>query len=124
RAGAGRSSWSGDSPRRHGASQPSGASFIFLDAEALHPVAQLPESNAEQLGRRRTVEAGLAERLEDRLALYAVQVIGQRLGARRRSFRGGTGGGGRRGAAGPGPRAEFLPAGPGRRPPRDLPLPL
>src|SRR5689334_6866622 len=77
----GRSSWLGDSTRRHGASQPSGRSFIFFDAQPLHAVAQLPEGDAEELGRGGAVEAGLAERFEDRLALDAVEVVGQRLRA-------------------------------------------
>src|SRR5579859_7739465 len=66
----GRASWFGESTTRSG--------FVVFDAKALHSVAQLAERDAEQLGGRRAVKAGLAERLEDRLALDAVQIIGQR----------------------------------------------
>src|SRR6185369_3085752 len=64
----GRASWFGES------------TILIGDREALHSVAQLPEADAEELRRRGAVEAGLAERLEDRLALDLVQVLRQRLG--------------------------------------------
>src|SRR5690348_12327814 len=80
----GRSSWFGDGTKRQGRSRPSGPSFIFPDAQALHAIAQLPEGDAEKLGRRRTVEAGLAERLEDRLALDGIQILRERFGSGRR----------------------------------------
>src|SRR5438874_7533610 len=54
------------------------STILIADAQALHPVAQLPEGDAEELRRRGAVEAGLAERLEDRLALEAVEIVGQR----------------------------------------------
>src|SRR6267143_3252505 len=85
---AGRSSWFGEATNRQPRSRPLGSSFILFDTQALHAVAQLPEGDAEELGRRGAVEPGLAERLQDRLALDAVEVIGQRRGARRRGFRG------------------------------------
>src|SRR5690349_20314869 len=71
----GRSSWFGDATKRQGRSRPSGPSFIFPDAQALHAIAQLPEGNAEKLGGGGAVEAGLPERLEDRLALDGIQVL-------------------------------------------------
>src|SRR6266849_397867 len=74
---AGRSSWFGEATKRQPLSRPSGPRFILFDAEALHAVAQLAEGDAEQLGRRGAVEPGLAERLHDRLALDAVEVVGQ-----------------------------------------------
>src|SRR5213075_1405934 len=55
---------------------------VILYAKPLHPVTELTESDTEKLGRRRAVEAGLAERLEDRFALDAVEVIRQRAGIR------------------------------------------
>src|SRR5213075_1404496 len=55
---------------------------VILYAKPLHPVTELTESDTEELGRRRAVEAGLAERLEDRFALDAVEVIRQRAGIR------------------------------------------
>src|SRR5436190_16719051 len=55
---------------------------VILYPKPLHPVTELTESDAEEFGRRRAVEAGLAERLEDRFALDAVEVIGQRAGIR------------------------------------------
>src|SRR5439155_1009033 len=73
----GRSSQFGEAIYRASGSRPSGPIFI-ADAEALHPVAQLPEGDAEKLGSRRTVEPGFRQRIEDRLALQAVEVVGQR----------------------------------------------
>src|SRR5262245_35755045 len=64
----GRSSWLGES------------TILIGDREALHAVAQLPEGDAEELGRRGAVEVGLGERLEDRLALDLVEVLRQRIG--------------------------------------------
>src|SRR3954468_19593560 len=75
----GRSSWLGDWTYRQPSIRPSGARII-LDAQALHAVAELPEGNAEELGGGRAVESGLAERLQDRLALDVVQVVGQGAG--------------------------------------------
>src|SRR3989442_15656192 len=72
---AGRSSWLGESTMR------SGFAVVF-DAKALHPVPELAERDAQELRRRSAVEAGLAKRLEDRLALDVVEVIGQRPGLR------------------------------------------
>src|SRR3954463_16561181 len=98
----GRSSWFGEATKRQGARRPSGPSFIlvaelsFPDVEALHAVAQLPEGDAEELRGRGAIEAGFRERLEDRLALDRIQVVGQRLA----SARGGRSAwGGRRGEA-------------------------
>src|SRR5687768_11963605 len=54
---------------------------LIGDAEALHAVAQLAERDAQELRRRGAVEAGLAQGLEDRLALQGVEVLGQRLAA-------------------------------------------
>src|SRR5581483_10127792 len=90
----GRSSWFGEAMKRQGARRPSGPSFIlvaaglgFADAQALHAVAQLPEGDAEELGGGGAVEAGLRQRLEDRFALERIEVVGQRLGRRRRRIR-------------------------------------
>src|SRR6266508_1099726 len=71
----GRSSWLGDAMTRAGVS-------VIFDAQALHAVAQLPEGDAEELGGGGAVEAGLAERLDDSLALDVVEVIRQRPGFR------------------------------------------
>src|SRR5262245_59403903 len=67
-APAGRSSWLGES------------TILIRNREPLHPVAQLPEGDAEELRRRGAVELGLGERLEDRLALDLVEVLRQRIG--------------------------------------------
>src|SRR2546428_10818852 len=63
----GRSSWFGES------------TTLIGDLQPLHPVAQLAEGDPEQLRGGGAVETGLAERLEDRLALQAVEVVRQRL---------------------------------------------
>src|SRR5688572_17022558 len=65
----GRSSWLGES------------TILIFDAQALHPVSKLPEGNPQQPRRGGAVEAGLAQRLQDRLALQAVEVDRQRLAA-------------------------------------------
>src|SRR5258708_31571424 len=65
------------------------AVILFLDPKALHPVAKLTKGDAQQLGGGGAVEPGLAQRLEDRLALERIEVVGQRLRAprgRRRRF--------------------------------------
>src|SRR5512145_377619 len=63
-----------------GRSSQLGDSTIFIfDIESLHAVPQLPECYSQQTSSRRAVEAGLAERLQDRLALEAVEVGGKRL---------------------------------------------
>src|SRR5260221_12719647 len=56
---------------------------VILYSKPLHPVTELTESDTEELGRRRAVEGGLAERLEDRFALDAVELIRQGPGIRR-----------------------------------------
>ena len=50
----------------------------LLDPQPLHPVAHRAERDAEQLRRGRAVEARLLERLVDRRALDAVEIILQR----------------------------------------------
>src|SRR2546423_7932416 len=65
-APAGRSSWFGDS------------TTLIGDAEALHAITQLAEGDAKELCGRGAVEAGLAERFENGLALHAVEIGGQR----------------------------------------------
>src|SRR3954468_11656468 len=79
----GRASQFGEGTRRAPATQPSGLGVVFLtNSQALHAVAQLPERDAKQARRRGTVESGLAERGEDRVALEPVEVRRQRLRAR------------------------------------------
>src|SRR5438034_4413341 len=63
----GRSSWLGES------------TTLIGDAQALHAITQLAEGDAQELGGRGAVEAGLAERFEDRLALEVVEVLRQGL---------------------------------------------
>src|SRR5688500_14223359 len=70
----GRSSWLGDRTTR------TRLAILVGDAEALHAIAQLAEGDAEQLGGGGAVEAGLAQRLDDRPALQGVEVVGQGLG--------------------------------------------
>jgi hypothetical protein len=53
-----------------------GESTILIgNAEALHAVAQLPEGDAKELRRRGAVEAGLAERIENRSFFDLVEVF-------------------------------------------------
>src|SRR5205085_5307040 len=67
-------------------------------------------------GRRRAVEAGLAERLEDRFALERVEVIRQRLTARRRRRCAGC----RRRREAQVVDPDFMAAGEGQRPLQDV----
>src|SRR6185295_2033668 len=53
---------------------------LLLDPETLHAVAQRAERNAEKPRRGRAVIARLLQRLEDRLLLDALEILGQRRG--------------------------------------------
>src|SRR5688572_23268414 len=54
------------------------STILIFDIQTLHAVAQLAERNAQKPSGGSAVEAGLAERLQDRFALQAVEVRGQR----------------------------------------------
>src|SRR5689334_5458245 len=83
---AGRSSQFGEGTNRAPSASPSlpmrnGSALrieLFVDAQALHAIAQGPEGDAEELRRRSAVVAGLLQRVENGLALQRIELLGQR----------------------------------------------
>ena len=48
-----------------------------MDIQTLHPITQLAHADAEQVGGKRTIEAGLIECTFNHVAFDGIDVVGQ-----------------------------------------------